>query len=130
MQSQLPINIPSNRNADVPKLCWRHNHEVQHLAKMPTCCAVGCENRTSNGVEFFRIIIFRNTGRISSVSRKQKTKKKPDVVCGSVLQREDWNATVVKEAHVCRVHLISGKLSFISPLKHETCAAKSYFVVD
>lgn len=124
-KSQLPINIPSNRNADVLKLCWRRNHEIEHLAKMPTCCAVGCENRTSNVL----CGVFQNNS-FSEYRQDLVCFNKTDVVCGSILQQEDWNATVVKEAHVCRVHLISGKLSFISPLKHETRAAESYFVVD
>ncbi len=28
---------------------------VTALNKMPTCCVVDCENRTSSGVKFFRI---------------------------------------------------------------------------
>ncbi len=28
---------------------------VTALDKMPTCCVVDCENRTSSGVKFFRI---------------------------------------------------------------------------
>lgn len=53
-QKPLSVNIPSNRNAEV-QLHWRHTNEVQHSAEVPTCGAVGCENRSSSGVEFFRI---------------------------------------------------------------------------
>lgn len=120
-KSQLPINIPSNRNADVPKLCWRHTHEVEHLAKMPTCCAVGCENRTSNVLCW----VFQNNS-FSEYRQDLVCFNKTDVVCGSILQREDWNATVVKEAHVCRVHLISGKLSFITFETWNLCCRKLF----
>lgn len=44
----LSINICSNQNVDV---C---SGKVGHLAEVPTCSAVGCENRTRSGVQFFR----------------------------------------------------------------------------
>ncbi len=31
------------------------NQRISRQDKMPTCCVVDCENRTSSGVKFFRI---------------------------------------------------------------------------
>ncbi|KAK0137986.1 hypothetical protein N1851_025794 [Merluccius polli] len=64
---------------------------------MPTCSAVGCENRTSSGVKFFRI-----------PAGSHPFKKNRRHLWLQALKREDWdNAAAVKEARICSAHFIS-----------------------
>ncbi|KAK0140577.1 hypothetical protein N1851_022438 [Merluccius polli] len=66
---------------------------------MPTCSAVGCENRTSSGVKFFRI-----------PAGSHPFQKNRRHLWLQALKREDWdNAAAVKEARICSAHFISAE---------------------
>ncbi len=66
--------------------------------KVPTCCIVDCENRTSSGVKFFRI----PTG--------SHPFKKNRHLWLQAIKRADWDNATIKEARVCSAHFISGSV--------------------
>ncbi|XP_065153661.1 uncharacterized protein [Paramisgurnus dabryanus] len=70
---------------------------------MPTCCVVGCENRTSSGVNFFRIP--------AGSHPFQKNRRN---LWLRAIKRADWDNAKVKEARVCSAHFISGEASLDS----------------
>lgn len=131
----LSINIQSNWTVDV-QLNWQHTNEVQHWAKMPTCSAVGCENRTS-GDEFFRI----------PAGSHQFQHNKSRLWLQALKQESRNDATPAKEACACSAHFISCKIFSIYQslvinhftffyqkpgmhVKRGTYTAWSYFVAD
>ncbi len=95
---------------------WRHVHyrrwqpttagdavvtaTITALDKMPTCCVVDCENRTSSGVKFFRIPA--GSHPFQKIDEWLKA-----------IKRADWDNTTIKEARVGSAHFISGNVKVI-----------------
>ncbi len=86
------------------ELCF--NQIISRQEKMPTCCVVDCENRTSSGVKFFRI-----------PAGSHPFQKNRRHLWLQAIKRADWENATIKEARVCSAHFISGNLksSFIIP---------------
>lgn len=113
----LSINIRSNWTVDV-QLHWQHTNEVQHWAKMPTCSAVGCENRTS-GDEFFRI----------PAESHQFQHNKSRLWLQALKQESRNDATPTKEACACSAHFIACKIFSIYQsliIYHFTFSSKAW----
>ncbi len=67
-------------------------HPIEFLVKkkMPTCCVVDCENRTSSAVKFFRI-------PAGSHPFKKKNRRH---LWLQAIKRADWDNATIKEARV------------------------------
>lgn len=70
---------------------------------MSGCCVYNCTNRYStNGLKFYRI----PTGSRPFQKKRQR-------LWLQAIKRVDWSKYMIKNAHVCSAHFISGKFIYV-----------------
>ena len=73
---------------------------INSLKKMPSCCVVGCQNRSTKikGLNFYRI---PSGKRPFNANRRR--------LWLQAIKRVDWTEDIIKNARICGAHFISGK---------------------